>query len=120
MEDRKLLLRRVTAGLDAMFAQDQVDVTRVAAMGYCFGGLCVLDLARSGAEIAGVVSFHALLDSPALDQGSGISAKVLVLHGYDDPMVLPDMVQKFQQMCHLTIISMLEFSLLHLPSAMVY
>jgi dienelactone hydrolase len=64
-----------------------VDSKRVAAIGFCFGGLCVLDLARTGADLAGVASFHGLLNSPGNTQGKKIKAKVLVLHGNDDPMV---------------------------------
>ena len=67
----------------------------VAAMGFCFGGLCVLDLARSRSNIAGVVSLHGLLMPADNLPAPEISAKVLVLHGYDDPMVPPDQVVSF-------------------------
>jgi dienelactone hydrolase len=64
---------------------------RIAAIGYCFGGLCVLDLARSGAPIAGVASFHGLFDAPDLP-AQPIKAKVVAYHGWDDPMVPPEAV----------------------------
>ena len=63
------------------------DTKRVAAIGYCFGGTCVLELARSGADIAGVVSFHGGLDTPTPEDAKQIKCKVLVLHGGDDPHV---------------------------------
>lgn len=101
MQDRVLLQGRMQAALAAMLALPQVDKHRIAAIGFCFGGLCVLDLARSGTDMLGVVSFHGLLDKPehALLQGKQptIKAKILALHGYDDPMVTPDKVNAF---CH--------------------
>ena len=95
--DRRLLRTRMRAAYDAVIAMPEVDSTRVAAIGYCFGGMCVLDLARSGAELSGVVSFHGLLNKPTELTNHPISAKVLVLHGYDDPMVLPEQVNSFCQ-----------------------
>jgi dienelactone hydrolase len=86
LDDRPLLMRRVGAALAAVKVLPEVDRERVAAIGFCFGGLCVLDLARSGADLAGVVSFHGLLNPPP-ESGQRIRARVLVLHGHDDPMV---------------------------------
>lgn len=86
MDDRALLARRIQAGLAAVKDQQIVDKNRVAAMGFCFGGLCVLDLARSGADVRGVVSFHGLLKAPPNPSAASIRAKILVLHGHDDPM----------------------------------
>jgi dienelactone hydrolase len=96
LDDRALLARRIRAALVAVRALEQVDANRVAAVGFCFGGLCVLDLARSGADIQGVVSMHGLLKSHDLSKPR-ISAKVLALHGNDDPLAPPDDVRAFQE-----------------------
>ena len=72
-----------------------VNVDQIAAIGFCFGGLCALDLARSGASLKGVVSFHGLLNKPEALPTQPMIAKILVLHGYDDPMVTPDAVRDF-------------------------
>lgn len=91
--DRAMLRRRITAALDALKAHPQVDAERVAAIGFCFGGLCVLDLARSVPPgLKGVVSFHGLFHAPNLGPQAPISSKVLILHGYDDPMATPEHV----------------------------
>lgn len=92
IEDRSLLQARMRLALDTVRKLPQVDAERIAAMGFCFGGLCVLDLARTGEKLRGVVSFHGLFDPPANLGGYRIQAKVLALHGYDDPMVPPDKV----------------------------
>lgn len=92
LDDRAALQRRMHASLSTLRMQPEVDAARVAAIGYCFGGLCVLDLARSGADIAGVVSFHGLLGPPGNCGGKRSKARVLVLHGWDDPMASPDSV----------------------------
>jgi len=89
LDDRALLQRRMQLALEQTRKQNEVDTTRVAAMGFCFGGLCVLDLARSGADVLGVASFHGLFHKPGNTDGNKISAKVLVLHGWDDPMAKP-------------------------------
>jgi dienelactone hydrolase len=89
MQDRKLLSRRINAALTAVKGQSVVDARRVAAMGFCFGGLCALDLARSGADVRGVASFHGLLKPNGLPPNK-ISARVLIMHGYDDPMAPPE------------------------------
>lgn len=91
MDDRALLQKRILAALSAVKLLPWVDEKRIAAIGFCFGGLCALDLARSGADIVGVVSFHGLLIPPSLPTKK-IMAKVLVLHGNDDPMVPVDHV----------------------------
>ena len=92
LDDRAMLQRRMEIALQTIREQPPVDAERVAAVGYCFVGLCVLDLARSGADLSGVVSFHGLFHSPDHTRGNKIQAKVLALHGWDDPMVTPELV----------------------------
>lgn len=89
VESRALLARRITAALATARGLPEVDARRVGAMGFCFGGMCVLDLARSGADVRGVVSVHGLLKPTGLPSQGRIRAKVLMLHGYDDPMGPP-------------------------------
>src|SRR6185369_17594374 len=79
--DLELLRARVNAGLAALRAQPGVDPKRLGAIGFCFGGLCVLELARSGADIAGVVSFHGILRTDRPAKPGDIKAKVLACHG---------------------------------------
>lgn len=86
-KDRTLLRERVNAGLDTFKKQKVVDKKHIAAIGYCFGGTTVIELARSGADVAGVVSFHGGLDSPKPEDGKNIKGKVLACHGADDPFV---------------------------------
>lgn len=95
--DRLLLRERVRAAFDAVISMAEVDYKRVAIIGFCFGGMCALDLARSGAELKGVVSFHGLLDQPKEIPNQEINAKILALHGYDDPMVPPLQLDGFCQ-----------------------
>lgn len=91
MDDRAMLLRRMKASVAAAKKHSMVDGNKIAAIGYCFGGLCVLDLARSNeAGVKGVVSFHGLFSPPKLGKQEQISSKILMLHGYDDPMVKPE------------------------------
>lgn len=85
--DRALLRRRVNAGFETLKKNARVDAKKLAAIGYCFGGTTVLELARSGTELAGVVSFHGGLDTPTPADAQNIKTKVLVLHGGDDPYV---------------------------------
>lgn len=85
--DRALFRQRLALGLEQLKKLPTIDTTRLAAIGYCFGGTGVLELARSGADVSGVVSFHGGLDSPTPDDGKNIKSKVLVLHGADDPFV---------------------------------
>jgi len=85
--DRSLLRLRVNAGLAQLKKSERVDPQRVAAIGYCFGGTAVLELARSGATLNGVVSFHGGLDSPTPADGRNIKCKILACHGGDDPFV---------------------------------
>lgn len=90
--DRAELSRRLRLSLEVLQAQPEVAADRTAAIGFCFGGLCVLDIARSGEELAGVVSFHGLLNAPESSEARPIKARVLVLHGWDDPLALPESV----------------------------
>ncbi len=94
MEDRSLVTRRMQRAIEVLREQPEVDAGRVAAIGFCFGGLCVLDLARSGSDVRGVVSFHGLFapPGPVAEKPTPISARVLCLHGYDDPMVEPQSI----------------------------
>lgn len=97
LADRMLLRKRMLETLKIIQGLEQVDQTRIAAIGFCFGGLCVLDLARAGADIRGVISFHGLLDPPGNLVNETIRARVLALHGHDDPMATPKQAQAFQQ-----------------------
>jgi len=90
-KDRANLRDRLLSVLEIARGQAEVDSTRIAVMGFCFGGKCALDLARTGEDIAGVASFHGLFDPPGLP-AKKISAKVVCYHGWDDPMVTPEAV----------------------------
>lgn len=89
--DRAALLRRMQHLLELARSQDEVQPDHIVAAGYCFGGMCALDLARSGADILAAVSFHGLFDPPGLP-AKEIRAKVVAYHGWDDPMVPPEKV----------------------------
>jgi dienelactone hydrolase len=95
--DRKLLRERVRAAYDALSKFRLTDTTRLAAIGFCFGGTTALELARSGAPLKAVVTFHGGLDSPTPADGKNITAKVLVLHGADDPHVPPADIAAFKK-----------------------
>ncbi len=97
LADRKKLQNRMKAALNAVKQLPWADDKKIAAMGFCFGGLCVLDLARTGVDIKGVVSFHGLLGAPDNTKDNLIKAKILALHGRDDPMVPPELVLAFQE-----------------------
>ena len=92
LDDREGLQGRLQLALRQLRELPEVDSARIAAIGFCFGGLCVLDLARTAADIQGVISFHGLFGSPGNTTGNTIGAKVLALHGWDDPMATPDQV----------------------------
>jgi dienelactone hydrolase len=95
-KDRPLMRARAMAGLEALRMNPMCDPKRVAAIGYCFGGTCVLELARGGADLAGVVSFHGGLDTPTPADAKHIKCKVLVMHGGDDPHVPRKDVEAFE------------------------
>lgn len=94
--NRPLMRERVKAGLEQLRKYDFVDPKRIVAIGYCFGGGTVLELARSGADIAGVVSFHGNLDTPHPQETKNIKAKILICHGADDPFVTKEQIAAFQ------------------------
>jgi dienelactone hydrolase len=95
--DRGLLKERLETALAAARGLGApADPARVAAIGFCLGGKCVLDLARSGADVAGVVSFHGLYDAPPFANGA-ITSKILVLHGWEDPLDPPETVLALTQ-----------------------
>ena len=89
--DRAALRRRLLSVVDVARALEEVEEGRVVVAGYCFGGMCALDVARSGTDIAAAVAFHGLFDAPGLPEEK-ITAKVVAFHGWDDPMVPPEMV----------------------------
>lgn len=88
--NRPHLQERLLHVIDVVKALPEVDASRVAIMGFCFGGLCALDVARTGADIRGAASFHGLFGAPGNTKGRKIKAKVIAFHGYDDPMVKPE------------------------------
>ena len=89
--DRAALRRRLQHVLQVASGLDEVNADQIVVSGYCFGGQCALDLARSGADVAAAVSFHGLFDPPGLPEEK-IKAKVVAFHGWDDPMVPPEKV----------------------------
>ena len=95
--DRKLLRARINAALDFLKKQENVDTKQIAAIGYCFGGTTILELARSGADVKAFVSFHGGLSSPTPADAKDIKGKVLVLHGADDPNVPSAEVLAFEK-----------------------
>ena len=94
--DRTLMRQRVNAGLEQLKKSELVDAKRVAAIGYCFGGTTVIELARSGADLSGIVSFHGGLDSPTPADGKNIKCPVLICHGADDPFEKPEDLAAFE------------------------
>lgn len=96
-KDRKLFRARVNAGLETLKAQKNVDATKLAAIGFCFGGTGALELARSGADVDGVICFHGSLNSPTPEDAKNIRCKVLALQGGDDPYVPADETAAFQK-----------------------
>jgi dienelactone hydrolase len=87
---------RFIAAIEALKQQERVDATKIAAVGYCFGGGIVLEMARQGIELTGVVSFHGGLSTESPAQPNTVKAKILVLHGEADAMVMPEQVRAFK------------------------
>ncbi len=96
-EDRALYRVHLNKGLEELKKISGVDQNKIVAMGYCFGGTGVLELARSGANINGIISFHGGLDSPNPKDGKNIKAKVLILHGAIDPFISKNDFDSFQK-----------------------
>lgn len=90
--NRKELLHRLQLSLSTAKSLEYADPSRIGAIGFCFGGKCVLDIARSGANLSGVVSFHGLFDAPDFNKDVTISTPILILHGWDDPLAKPEAV----------------------------
>jgi dienelactone hydrolase len=95
IQNRSHLQRRTLAALQIAKQIEMGDTNKIGAIGFCFGGLCALDLARTGEQLCGVASFHGLLNAPELQNNQIIRAKILALHGYDDPMVPPQELNAF-------------------------
>lgn len=95
--DADLSLRRFNAALEVLKKNPHVDPEKIAAIGFCFGGTCVLNMARMGVDLKGVVSFHGGLKSIVKAEPGKVKAKVLVLHGADDPTISQEDITAFQQ-----------------------
>jgi dienelactone hydrolase len=94
--DPAVLRRRIEAALAVLRAMPEADMTRVACIGYCFGGTVSLEAAWAGFDLRGVVSFHGSLTTPRPEQAAGVKAAILVCHGADDALVPGDTVTAFQ------------------------
>lgn len=96
LQDRSVIVTRLQAALNYALALPTVDSERIMAVGFCMGGMSVLDFARSGARISGVVSIHGILGQPEGASAKKINAKILVLQGHDDPMATPQQIMDFE------------------------
>jgi dienelactone hydrolase len=96
-KDRGLMRSRAMAGLNVLKGQKQVEGKKIAAIGYCFGGTTAIELARGGADLACIVSFHGGLDFLNPEETKNIKGSVLICTGADDPMVTPDKVNAFEE-----------------------
>jgi dienelactone hydrolase len=95
--DRKLFQARVRAAYDELVKRPDVDPAKIVVMGYCFGGTAALELARSGAPLAGVATFHGGLSNPTPENAKNIKAPVLSMHGAEDPYVQPQEVAAYKE-----------------------
>jgi len=91
--NRPYLQSRLLNVVDVVRKLPEVDAAKIVVMGFCFGGLCALDVARTGADVKGVAAFHGLFGAPGNTRGTKITAKVIAFHGWNDPMVKPDDVK---------------------------
>ncbi|MDO6644225.1 dienelactone hydrolase family protein [Acinetobacter guillouiae] len=96
-QDEQTIVERSAAALAALAAQPEVDATRLAAIGFCYGGKVILDLARSGADLKAAITFHANLSAQKAAEAEKFKAQVLVLHGEKDSMVSLADVESFKQ-----------------------
>ncbi|MDP1575099.1 MAG: dienelactone hydrolase family protein [Coxiellaceae bacterium] len=96
LQDRALVRRRAVLAFEALLAQKNINPEKIGAIGFCFGGMCVLELARSGAKLKAGISMHGVLAKSALPTLS-IKAKLLILHGFQDPQVPPTQLQSFAE-----------------------
>ncbi len=97
INDRESLFQRIRAAVDAIKKIEVIDTTRIAVTGYCFGGLCALDLARKSTDITAAISLHGALTPPSKKPPAHITTKVLVIHGHDDPLVPAEQVVAFEK-----------------------
>jgi len=96
-QNRELMMKRFTAAENFLRSRSQTDAEKVAAIGYCFGGSVVLEMARSGADLLGVASFHGALATQNPAQSGEVKSRVLVLHGNEDSMVPAEQVEGFKK-----------------------
>lgn len=97
-DDRALLRKRMQVAFEQLQSQGEapVDTSKLATFGFCFGGCCALELARTGAPVKAAVSFHGTLDTPNVNDAKNIKGKVLVLHGASDPLVPKEQLPAFE------------------------
>ncbi len=95
--DRKSTRTRIQLALNELLKSPGIDPTRIAVMGYCFGGMVALELGRSGADVKGIVTFHGTLNTPTPQDAQHIKGQVLVFHGADDPYVNSQEVESFEK-----------------------
>jgi dienelactone hydrolase len=95
MQDRALLRKRLLHVFETVQGLPEIDAKKIGAIGFCFGGLCALDLARAGAPVKGVACFHGLLTPPDVSAGDPIQAKIIAFHGWEDPFAPPDQLVAF-------------------------
>lgn len=97
MKDQKLMKKKFEKALEVLKSKEGVDPNNIAAIGYCFGGAVVLNAARSGVDLKGVVSFHGSLKSPVKAKKGNVKAKILVLNGAEDPMITQKDIKNFKR-----------------------